>query len=108
MKSETSFRVFFLKQYRKNSLKNIFSHQKVYLWISAFDHRAIVVPKMHIVQWPRQSAPCKGGRLRQLDNDNLVGQITRGKMISARVVVVAIFEKVLCSKDPHQQLRRCE
>ena len=49
MKSETSFRVFFLKQHRKNSLKNIFSHQKVYFWISAFDHRAIVVPKMHIV-----------------------------------------------------------
>ena len=51
MKSETSFRVFFLKQHRKNSLKNIFSHQKVYFWISAFDHRAIVVPKMHIVRW---------------------------------------------------------
>merc|ERR550534_1954505 len=51
MKSETSFRVFFLKQHRKNSLKNIFSHQKVYFWISAFDHRAIVVPKMHIVHW---------------------------------------------------------
>ena len=42
-------------------------------------------------QWPRQSAPCKGGRLRQLDNDNLVGQITRGKMISAWVVVVAVY-----------------
>ena len=23
----------------------------MYFWISAFDHRAIVVPKMHIVQW---------------------------------------------------------
>ena len=50
MKSETSFRVFFLKQHRKNSLKNIFSHQKVYFWIAVFDHRAIVLPKMHIVQ----------------------------------------------------------
>ena len=30
--------------------KIFFSHQKVYFWISAFDHRAIVVPKMHIVQ----------------------------------------------------------
>ena len=56
MKSETSFRVFFLKQHRKNSLKNIFSHQKVYFWISAFDHRAIVVPKMHIVQCCPQKA----------------------------------------------------
>ena len=45
MKSETSFRVFFLKQHRKNSLKNIFSHQKVYFWISAFDYWAIVLPK---------------------------------------------------------------
>ena len=51
MKSETSFRVFFLKQHRKNSLKNIFSHQEVYFWISAFDYWAIVLPKMHIVQW---------------------------------------------------------
>ena len=51
MKSETSFRVFFLKQHRKNSLKNIFSHQKVYFWISAFDHRAIILDKMHIVHW---------------------------------------------------------
>ena len=51
MKSETSFRVFFLKQHRKNGLKNIFSHQKVYFWISAFDHRAIVLDKMHIVHW---------------------------------------------------------
>ena len=51
MKSETSFRVFFLKQHRKNSLKNIFSHQKVYFWLSAFDHRAIVLDKMHIVHW---------------------------------------------------------
>ena len=50
MKSKTSFRVFFLKQHRKNSLKNIFSRQKVYFWISAFDHRAIVLDKMHIVQ----------------------------------------------------------
>ena len=32
--------------------KIFFSHQKVYFWISAFDHRAIVEPKMHIVQWP--------------------------------------------------------
>ena len=31
--------------------KIFFPHQKVYFWISAFDHRAIVVPKMHIVQW---------------------------------------------------------
>ena len=31
--------------------KIFFSHQKVYFWISGFDHRAIVVPKMHIVQW---------------------------------------------------------
>ena len=31
--------------------KIFFSHQKVYFWISAFDHRAIVVPKMHIVHW---------------------------------------------------------
>ena len=54
MKSETSFRVFFLKQHRKNSLKNIFSSQKVYFWISAFDHRAIVLPKMHIVHWPKK------------------------------------------------------
>ena len=23
----------------------------MYFWISAFDHRAIVVPKMHIVHW---------------------------------------------------------
>ena len=30
--------------------KIFFSHQKVYFWISAFDHRGIVVPKMHIVQ----------------------------------------------------------
>ena len=29
--------------------KIFFSHQKVYFWISAFDHRGIVVPKMHIV-----------------------------------------------------------
>ena len=51
MKSETSFRVFFLKQHRKNSLINIFSYEKVYFWISAFDYRAIVLPKMHIVHW---------------------------------------------------------
>ena len=31
--------------------KIFFSHQKVYFWISAFDHRAIVLDKMHIVQW---------------------------------------------------------
>ena len=39
--------------------KILFSHQKVYFWISAFDHRAIVVPKMHIVHCadvdPRES-----------------------------------------------------
>ena len=29
--------------------KIFFSHQKVYFWISAFDHRAIVLDKMHIV-----------------------------------------------------------
>ena len=50
MKSETSFRVLFLKQHRKNSLKIFVSHQKVYFWILAFDHRAIVLDKMHIVQ----------------------------------------------------------
>ena len=33
--------------------KIFFSHQKVYFWISAFDHRAIVVPKMHIVHWSK-------------------------------------------------------
>ena len=31
--------------------KIFFSHQKVYFWISAFDHRAIVLDKMHIVHW---------------------------------------------------------
>ena len=51
MKSETSFRVFFLKQHRKKASKIFLSHQKVYFWISAFDHRAIVLDKMHIVQW---------------------------------------------------------
>ena len=30
--------------------KIFFSHRKVYFWISAFDHRAIVLDKMHIVQ----------------------------------------------------------
>ena len=30
--------------------KIFFSHQKVYFWISAFDHRAIILDKMHIVQ----------------------------------------------------------
>ena len=30
--------------------KIFFSHQKVYFWISAFDHKAIVLDKMHIVQ----------------------------------------------------------
>ena len=34
--------------------KIFFSHQKVYFWISAFDHRAIVLPKMHIVHWRAQ------------------------------------------------------
>ena len=34
--------------------KIFFSHQKVYFWISAFDHRAILLDKMHIVHW-RQS-----------------------------------------------------
>ena len=57
MKSETSFRVFFLKQHRKNSLKNIV-FPSVYFWISAFDHRAIVVPKMHIVHWDNPTAFC--------------------------------------------------
>ena len=33
--------------------KIFFSHQKVYFWISAFDHRAIVLDKMHIVHWHR-------------------------------------------------------
>ena len=36
--------------------KIFFFHQKVYFWISAFDHRAIVVPKMHIVQWGNRKA----------------------------------------------------
>ena len=31
--------------------KIFFSHQRVYFWISAFDHRAIILDKMHIVQW---------------------------------------------------------
>ena len=31
--------------------KIFFSHLKGYFWISAFDHRAIVLDKMHIVQW---------------------------------------------------------
>ena len=31
--------------------KIFFSHQKVYFWISAFDHRAIILDKMHIVHW---------------------------------------------------------
>ena len=31
--------------------KIFFPHQKVYFWISAFDHRAIVLDKMHIVHW---------------------------------------------------------
>ena len=31
--------------------KIFFFHQKVYFWISTFDHRAIVLPKMHIVHW---------------------------------------------------------
>ena len=34
--------------------KIFFSHQKVYFWISAFDHRGIVVPKMHIVHWGKK------------------------------------------------------
>ena len=32
--------------------KIFFSHQKVYFWISAFDHRAIVLPKMHTCNVP--------------------------------------------------------
>ena len=35
--------------------KIFFSHQKVYFWISAFDHRAIVLDKMHIVHWPNSA-----------------------------------------------------
>ena len=47
--------------------KLFFSHQKVYFWISAFDHRAIVLDKMHIVHWwhqhQRQMSDCSVERL---------------------------------------------
>ena len=29
----------------------------MYFWISAFDHRAIVLPKMHIMQWAEPNYP---------------------------------------------------
>ena len=38
--------------------KIFFSHQKVYFWISAFDHRAIVLDKMHIVHWRSMDKSC--------------------------------------------------
>ena len=55
----------------KIASKIFFSHQKVYFWISAFDHRAIILDKMHIVQWwAPKGYPIPfpaGGQVPQLD-----------------------------------------
>ena len=40
--------------------KIFFSHQKVCFWISAFDHRAIILDKMHIVHCIRAQGSTLG------------------------------------------------
>ena len=49
IKIETSFKVFILKEHRKNNLKNIFFPWESGFWISVFGHGAIVLPNVHIV-----------------------------------------------------------
>merc|ERR1712155_343755 len=89
--------------------KIFFSHQKVYFWISAFDHRAIVLDKMHILQWNdfKENANCAFGSLR---NDKDFTDVTLacedGQQMEAHKLILAssspFFQKILrYSKHPH-------